>query len=171
MAWSPLLWMALVVLALAAFTAWLLVSGTARARAGQRQALGTMAFVLAAVGIAVAGREVYAGYQTSVAVATPLTNPFPGSPESIGRGQALFSTSCVVCHGVQGRGDGPLARTLRPPPADLRTHIEAGHTDAQLFGFISDGVPGTAMPAWKEQLTAEQRWDLVNYVKTFGGAR
>ena len=55
------------------------------------------------------------------------------------------------------------------PPADLRVHMAAGHTDTQLYDWITNGVPGTAMPAWKEQLTPEERWHLVNYLRTFAG--
>jgi copper transport protein len=45
--------------------------------------------------------------------------------------------------------------------------MAAGHTDAQLFDWITNGVPGTAMAAFKEQLTADERWHVINYIRTF----
>jgi cytochrome c oxidase assembly protein subunit 15 len=92
----------------------------------------------------------------------------------------LYRARCAVCHGADGRGDGPAAAALRPPPADLRVHMAAGHTDAQLFNWVSNGVPGTAMPAWKDKLSEEDRWNAINYIRSFapqaaqadpGGAR
>lgn len=57
---------------------------------------------------------------------------------------------------------------LRPPPVDLRVHIPM-HTDAETFLFVSQGVPGTAMPAWEGLLTEAERWDVVNYLlATYG---
>jgi mono/diheme cytochrome c family protein len=47
--------------------------------------------------------------------------------------------------------------------------MAAGHTDAQLFEWITNGVPGTAMPAFKEQIPSEDRWHLINYIRTFAG--
>ncbi|MBE0608838.1 MAG: cytochrome c, partial [Dehalococcoidia bacterium] len=42
------------------------------------------------------------------------------------------------------------------------------HPDGQLYNFIANGVPGTAMVAWKDSdLTEEQLWHLVNYLRTF----
>ena len=61
-------------------------------------------------------------------------------------------------------GDGPGAIGLTPPPADLRVHVPL-HPAGQTYLFITNGFPGTAMPAWKEQLSEQQRWDLVNYLK------
>jgi putative copper resistance protein D len=52
-----------------------------------------------------------------------------------------------------------------PPPADLSTHVPL-HTDGQIFYFITNGFPGTAMPAFANALTDQQRWDLVNYLRT-----
>ena len=43
----------------------------------------------------------------------------------------------------------------------------AGHTDGQLFYWVSYGVPGTGMPAWRDELTEQQRWDVINYIRTF----
>jgi mono/diheme cytochrome c family protein len=43
------------------------------------------------------------------------------------------------------------------------------HPDGQLFEWITNGYPGSVMPAYGELLTEEQRWDLVNYIRTFGG--
>jgi Tol biopolymer transport system component/mono/diheme cytochrome c family protein len=96
-----------------------------------------------------------------------LTNPLAADPGSPERGRALFATNCVACHGARGRGDGPLAPTLIPRPANLADAHMVGHRDTDLFGFISNGIPGSAMAAWQNQLTERDRWDLVNYVRTF----
>jgi putative copper resistance protein D len=58
-----------------------------------------------------------------------------------------------------------MAKDLVPPPADLSTHVPL-HTDGQIFYFITNGFPGTAMPSFANALTDQQRWDLVNYLRT-----
>ncbi len=94
-------------------------------------------------------------------------NPVPPNAESIAAGQALFSNYCVPCHGVFGKGDGPLGLTLNPRPADLRYHAIPGvHTDAQLFEWVSNGFPGSRMPAFKSRFSDTDRWHLVNYIRT-----
>jgi mono/diheme cytochrome c family protein len=91
----------------------------------------------------------------------------PPDQRSLAAGRAIYEQSCAVCHGDTGRGDGPAGLRLVPRPADLRVHMAAGHTDGQLFYWVSYGVPGTAMPAWEETLTEQQRWDVINYLRTF----
>ncbi|HEX9386782.1 MAG TPA: cytochrome c, partial [Anaerolineales bacterium] len=74
---------------------------------------------------------------------------------------------CVSCHGETGKGDGPLGVVLNPRPADLSQHAIPGvHTDAQLYEWITDGFPGSAMPAWKSRLSDTDRWNLVNFIRT-----
>jgi putative copper resistance protein D len=84
----------------------------------------------------------------------------------------IYQQNCMVCHGVQGRGDGPAARAMRPPPADLTQHVTA-HTEGELWWFVTNGVAGTQMPAWKNSLSDNDRWDVINYItKAFApGAR
>ena len=93
------------------------------------------------------------------------TNPILPDVESIAIGQELFTENCVPCHGPEGRGDGPTAQSLSPPPADFAAGHTATHTDGDLFFWILQGVEGTAMPAFEAQLTEEQAWHLVNYVR------
>ena len=94
-------------------------------------------------------------------------NPIAPNAESVAAGQALFSNYCVPCHGVFGKGDGPLGLTLNPRPADLTFHAIPGvHTDAQLFEWVSNGFPGSRMPAFKGRLSDTDRWNLVNYIRT-----
>ncbi len=92
-------------------------------------------------------------------------NPIAADERSIGIGRDLFAQQCVVCHGATGLGDGPTAKALIPPPANLQSHVPL-HTDGEIFGFISAGFPGSAMPAFHGQLTDEQMWNLVNYLRT-----
>jgi copper transport protein len=94
-----------------------------------------------------------------------LTNPVPGDERSLRSGAALYAQDCAVCHGVTGHGDGPEAASLNPKPFDLTVHAGL-HPDYQLYDWITNGIPGTAMPAWKGQLDDQQRWDLVNYLRT-----
>lgn len=94
-------------------------------------------------------------------------NPIAPNAASIAAGQALFSNYCVPCHGVFGKGDGPLGLTLNPRPADLSYHAIPGvHTDAQLFEWVSNGFPGSRMPAFKSRFSDTDRWNLVNYIRT-----
>jgi mono/diheme cytochrome c family protein len=93
-------------------------------------------------------------------------NPIPASAESIARGQALYPQYCAECHGVSGRGDGPVGLGLNPPPADLTEHAVVGaHPDGQLFEWISQGIPNSAMPAFEEEIPEEERWNLVNFIR------
>jgi mono/diheme cytochrome c family protein len=94
-------------------------------------------------------------------------NPVPPSERSIARGRELFQQNCVVCHGVDGRGDGPQAAELNPAPTDFRLHLPL-HTDPQFYAFIHDGYRGTAMPAFGDAFSEEDIWNLVNFLRTLG---
>ena len=93
-----------------------------------------------------------------------LANPVLRTEQSVERGAALFARNCVSCHGEQGAGDGPLADTLPAPPANFTVHVPF-HPDGVLFAWISDGIRGTGMPAWSPQLSDQERWDLVNFLR------
>ncbi len=86
---------------------------------------------------------------------------------SLARGEAIYRDECQICHGSRGRGDGPLAASLNPRPADFRVHMAAGHTDSDLFAWVSDGVLGTSMPPFKASLSVEDRWHVINFIRTF----
>lgn len=86
-----------------------------------------------------------------------------GSPEE---GKSIFERRCVQCHGPEGRGDGPLAPFLSPQPASLISAGTSVKTDEELFAIITNGKPRTAMPGWEDMLSAQQRWDLVAYIRS-----
>ena len=76
----------------------------------------------------------------------------------------LAEQNCVTCHGASGKGDGPAAAALPPPkPADWTSPKLAGETDGELFWKMSNGRG--AMPPWKH-LPDDQRWSLVNYIRS-----
>jgi len=110
----------------------------------------------------IAGALVAAGCDT---LNPPMRNPIAPTQASIERGSAIYAERCAVCHGVAGRGDGPLAAGLTPRPADFRVHLAAGHSDAQLFDWISNGYPDSAMPAFKDTLSADDRWNALNFIR------
>jgi len=98
--------------------------------------------------------------------------PLAADPEA---GRRLYDRYCTQCHGAEGKGDGPAAEFVYPRPRDftmaifkVRTTLSGQlPTDQDLFHIISEGLPGTSMPAWKKFLTEEERWQLVHQVKAF----
>lgn len=90
--------------------------------------------------------------------------------QTIASGRATYRERCLACHGERGRGDGPSAAALDPRPADLLLHAPQ-HPDGELFFFISRGVPGSAMPAWRSVLAERERWELVHYLRELADGR
>ena len=97
------------------------------------------------------------------------------SPEVSERGKEVYEESCAHCHGIEGRGDGSAAENLLPRPRDFTGGVykirstESGQlpTDQDLFDIITNGMPGSSMPEWESALSANDRWELVAYIKTF----
>ncbi|HET8680239.1 MAG TPA: CopD family protein [bacterium] len=123
------------------------------------------------VSIRLPGGTVRIAAQAQTAQAAPSTapdrarpNPIVPTQASVARGEGIYRVECQSCHGVSGAGDGPAAAKLDPRPADLRVHVSA-HTDGELFHWISEGFPGTAMPAFKDRLSEEDRWNILNFLR------
>jgi copper transport protein len=125
---------------------------------------------LLALGIFLTVSGLTTGYQLSRVAPTPLSpvSLVPPTTDSRARGALVYQQSCLSCHGVAGRGDGPAGRDLRPPPADLAVHMIAGHTDQELYAWVTDGLPGTQMPGFADRLTDVDRWNVVNYIRQLG---
>ena len=97
-------------------------------------------------------------------------NPTTVSPESIAKGKELYMErskgNCVFCHGDTGAGNEANLAKLRRKPADLTNKERQGAmTDGEVFWKISKGIQGI-MPAGEKRMTEEERWDVVNYVRT-----
>ena len=96
-------------------------------------------------------------------------NPVASSPESIAKGKELFETprkGCVFCHGSTGAGNEENLPRLRRKPADLTNKERMTKmTDGEVFWKITLGIPGI-MPGREKAMTEEERWHVVNYVRT-----
>jgi mono/diheme cytochrome c family protein len=82
----------------------------------------------------------------------------------------LYEKSCNNCHGPSGKGDGPAAKMLKPPPADLGTVLK-GKADTDIAKIIKEGGKGVGksplMPAFGAKLSDDQINSLVQLVKGF----
>ena len=97
------------------------------------------------------------------------------APEASEKGKEVYENSCAHCHGIEGRGDGSAAENLLPKPRDFTrglykirsTEARELPTDQDLFDIITEGMPGSSMPGWETALSANDRWEVVAYIKTF----
>jgi DMSO reductase family type II enzyme heme b subunit len=100
--------------------------------------------------------------------------PAKPSDDQLAMGEKVYFKKCVWCHGPEGAGDGPGALRLWPRPRNfnqgtfkIRTTASGElPTDDDLFLTVTNGLPGSAMPAWDGILTEEQRRAVVAFVKT-----
>jgi mono/diheme cytochrome c family protein len=97
-------------------------------------------------------------------------NPVASSPESIAKGKELYldrmKGNCVFCHGETGSGNEANLARLRRKPADISNKERmAAMTDGELFWKISKGITGI-MPAGERRMSEEERWHVVNYIRT-----
>ena len=93
-----------------------------------------------------------------------LKNPVAHNAAATDSGKILYQKNCVVCHGTGGKGDGVAAAGLSMKPADHTSPNVQLQTDGSLWWELSNGH--SPMPAYKNVLTAKQRWELINYIRT-----
>ena len=101
------------------------------------------------------------------------------NPKMIAKGKEIFVAKCVLCHGEKGDGKGLGAVNLPLKPADLTD----GKMVAEMAGNywvwrVSEGglvepfkSKGSAMPAWKAELSMNDRWAVIAYAHTLSGHR
>jgi mono/diheme cytochrome c family protein len=107
--------------------------------------------------VPVTGKEIVS--QTS-----ELKNPVPPTVASLAEGKALFETNCLICHGQTSAERGPVGKKLVPPPPGLDHDMVKGLSDSTIFKAITFGFG--RMPVFQDKLTAEERWNLVNFLRT-----
>ncbi|HEY8661084.1 MAG TPA: c-type cytochrome [Hanamia sp.] len=95
-----------------------------------------------------------------------LKNPEAANPASLKSGHTLYEAYCAPCHGTKGKGDGPASASLHPKPADHTSPSVQAESDGTLFYKISEGHAHTAMPPFKAVLSPDQRWAVINYIRT-----
>jgi cytochrome c5 len=91
-----------------------------------------------------------------------------GAEKLLADGKVVYEANCAACHGMEGGGDGPAAAALTPRPRNfIKAEFKYGSDDASLIHTISNGVKGTAMPAWKDTLSADQIKAVMTYERHF----
>lgn len=80
------------------------------------------------------------------------------------KGKPLYEKHCMVCHGPQGKGDGPTGTLIKPPAADFTSEASKKKTEAELLGTMENGRAGTAMGPWKGLLSPSDLRDVLAYV-------
>src|SRR5262249_18926169 len=106
-------------------------------------------------------------------VSASLAAAAAAAAQDVNAGKAVYERKCLLCHGEKGDGNGPGAEHLLPKPRDftrglfkIRSTANKTPTDQDLFRIVTDGMPGTSMPAW-EVLPERGRRNVVAYIKSF----
>jgi mono/diheme cytochrome c family protein len=101
--------------------------------------------------------------------AAPIKNPIAATAASINSGRAAFQKQCRFCHGADAKGNGPQAPKDSNPPDLTDDTWKHGGTDAAIFTTIQNGLgTDSVMKAYKGRLTAEETWNIVNYLRSLG---
>jgi len=97
------------------------------------------------------------------------TSPTGYAAQSIAVGAEVYARQCTACHGPHGRGDGPAAKDLRPPPPDLTAAQVHGQPDGDLYWWITHGIG--AMPPFTVNAGDNAPWNLIDFIHANADAR
>jgi mono/diheme cytochrome c family protein len=106
-----------------------------------------------------------------LAADTIARNPMTTTPEMLEQGEVLYLQYCVMCHGQEGAGDGPVVGENRLPPLPtlnlLSDRAKNDLSDGYIWGMIANGRG--VMPSYR-RIPHESRWQIVEYVRSLQDA-
>jgi mono/diheme cytochrome c family protein len=144
------------------------LSGVSQLRPARRRRsktpLLTALGILVAAGVFALASSIRTGMERRAAHS--MANPVPATPQVLAAAKENYDSHCASCHGSAGDGKGDKANGLWSKPTDFRdaTHM-ARATDGDLYWVTTKG--NWPMPAFDKRLSDEERWELVDYVRTF----
>jgi mono/diheme cytochrome c family protein len=94
-----------------------------------------------------------------------LANPFLMTPETLSRGKVIYTTFCIGCHGIAGKGDGHIYTSGLYPikPLSLSGDTASKLKDGEIYHTITLGI--RSMGAHGSQIRPDDRWKLVLYIR------
>ncbi|VVE03270.1 cytochrome C [Pandoraea capi] len=101
------------------------------------------------------------------------TSPTGFTVESIARGARIYAAQCVACHGDDGRGEGPLAQTLRRWPPTMASALLSRRADGELFWHVLYGMrddQGVTMPGFVGRLNDREVWAALDYMRVLSAS-
>jgi mono/diheme cytochrome c family protein len=115
-------------------------------------------------------RNLTVGFALSVLAGGPLSVGADPAIE-IDKGKQVYSVYCITCHGPLGDGQGPVGKTLDPPPRDFtKGEFKYGGTDQDLFDVMTNGAASKGgsplMAPWGAVIPEADRWALVKYIRS-----
>ena len=93
-------------------------------------------------------------------------NPLPATLDNIDQGKQLFTSYCMVCHGLDGQNTGvPFATEMSPQIPSLASSTVQTYTDGQLHWIIQNGIFPSGMPASNGDFSNDEMWQMVLYMR------
>ena len=106
---------------------------------------------------------------TATSEARGLKSPLAASEKDVSAGQILYSQRCSTCHGMSGKADTEIAKALDIKPADLTSEKARKLTDGDIWWVVTHGIEAGRMPALRERIGENERWQIVHFVRALQG--
>jgi cytochrome c5 len=94
-----------------------------------------------------------------------MKNPVKATKSSIQKGKDIYEKKCALCHWDKEDGKGPAGAGLNPKPTNFKESHGEKMTDGEHFWKVTQGRG--AMPSYGKDLTAEEKWHVINYINAF----
>lgn len=93
-----------------------------------------------------------------------IRNPIEATPENLEAGRRLYEKECAFCHGLDGKGQRQTGIQFYPPVPSLAERTSE-MSDGQIHSIVSQGIRYTAMPSFAKELSPEEIWKIVLWVR------
>jgi len=102
--------------------------------------------------------------------AAQVTPPRSAPPRALETGRIVYLGACSQCHGADADGKGWLGMLSYPPASALNDADTQARSDTELYWIIANGLSFTGMPGFRDQLSDEQIWAVVTYLRHLGSS-